>query len=106
MTETTPPDQAVPSQSGPAPSVKDIGAAFMRTIFESLDSKKSMTGLVSAIAAVLSLIAGKQGWAWLDPPTSQMIAGVIVAKAAVVIASHAVVDKAKAQAAAPTGTAS
>lgn len=83
------------------PKVKDIFAALMRTLFESADSKKSLTGLVSALAAVLSLIAGRQGWAWLDPQTSQMIAGVIVVKAVAVIAAHTVVDKAKAQAQGP-----
>lgn len=96
------PTTLVPVPATPeVPGVRDIFAALMRTLFESADSKKSLTGLVSALAAILSLIAGKQGWAWLDPQTSQMIAGVIVVKAVAVIASHTVVDKAKAIAQGP-----
>lgn len=84
-----------------SPSLRQIGSALLRTTYESVDSKKSSTGFIAALAAVLSLIAGKQGWSWLDPATSQLIAGVIVAKGLAVIAAHTVVDKAKAQAQGP-----
>lgn len=91
----------VDADPAPTPGVRDIGAALMRTLWESADSKKSMAGFVGAFAAILSLIAGKQGWTWLDPQTSQLIAAVIVGKALAVIAAHTVVDKAKATAQGP-----
>ncbi len=93
--------KTAPPVTPESPGLKQIGSALLRTIYESADSKKATTGIISAIAAVLSLVAGKQGWTWLDPQTSQLIAGVIVAQALGVIASHTVVDKAKAQAQGP-----
>lgn len=92
---------AAPPTTPESPGLKQIFAALMRTIYESADSKKATTGIVSALAAILSLIAGKQGWSWLDPTTSQMISAVIVAQALAVVASHTVVDKAKATAQGP-----
>jgi hypothetical protein len=90
-------DSAMPQAPGP----RDILAALGRTIYESVDSKKSTTGFVAALAAILALIGGRMGWSWLDPQTSQMIAGVIVVKGVAIIAAHASVDKAKATAQGP-----
>lgn len=84
-----------------APGLKAIGSALLRTIYESVDSKKSTTGLVGAVAAIIALVAGRQGWTWLTPETADMIAGVIVVKGLAVIGSHMVVDKAKAEAQGP-----
>jgi hypothetical protein len=71
----------------------EIAKALFRTLLESLDSKRSMTGLVTALAATLSLVAGRQGWTWLTPELSDKIATVLVLKGAVVVASHMVPSK-------------
>lgn len=89
----------------PVPTLGNIFATFMTTLHESVDSKKSMTGLIGAIASILVLIAGKQGWTWFNEQLSQEIAGVLVVKGLAVIAAHASVDKATAVAAGATDAA-
>lgn len=71
----------------------EILKALFRTLLESFDSKRSMTGLAAALAAVFSLVAGRQGWTWLSPELSDKIATVLVLKGAVVVASHMVPSK-------------
>lgn len=72
--------------------MREILVALLRSFTEACDSKKAIAAFVSALTAVLVLLAGQQHWTWLDPETSHWIAGLVVAKASVYVAAQAHVD--------------
>lgn len=63
-------------------------SALLSTLAELADSKRFLLSLTSLLAASLVLVAGKLGWSWLDPDTSKLVAGVIVAKSTALVLAY------------------
>ena len=72
-----------------------ILAALHTTLVEIADSKKAMMSVAAAVAVVLTTIAGRAGWTWLDADTANALALKMTGLAAAYLVSQGAADHGK-----------